>query len=211
MEGGNSAFDSEIWMDSDEVRSIFDRENYSSVLVRIADGASLMSFTNRIEKDKRLPLRADTEVRYYESQTQTQAFFRIMGNFLAMMMSFGAMFAAMNTMYAVVGARVREIGTLRVLGYRRRTILLSFVLEGAFLSMLGGALGGLLALAMNTIDWSFGTMGFETFSEVIIRFRVTPLLLAKGMLFAVVVGIVGSILPAIRASRLPVIVALKAV
>ena len=211
MDGGNSAFDSEIWMDSDEARSIFDRENYSSVLVRIADGTSMLSFTNRVESDKRLPLRAIPEVAYYASQTQTQGFFRIMANFLAMMMSFGAVFAAMNTMYAVVGARVREIGTLRVLGYRRRAVLASFVIEGAFLSLLGGALGGVLALALNTIDLSFGTMGFETFSEVVVRFRVTPLLLVKGMVFSLIVGVVGSLLPAVRASRLPVIAALKAV
>src|SRR5262245_5787640 len=134
-----------------------------------------------------------------------------MGNFLARMMSFGAMFATMNTMYAVVGARVREIGTLRVLGYRRRTILASFVVEGAFLSLIGGALGGLLALLLNLIDLSFGTMGFESFSEVVVRFRVTPLLLGKGLLFAIVIGILGSLLPAIRAARLPVIAALKSV
>ena len=211
MDADNSAFDSEIWMDSDEVRSIFDREHYSSVLVRIADGASIESFTNRIESDKRLPLRANREVQYYESQTQTAGFFRIMGNFLARMMSFGAMFATMNTMYAVVGARVREIGTLRVLGYRRRTILASFVVEGAFLSLIGGVLGGVLALLLNLIDLSFGTMGFESFSEVVVRFRVTPLLLGKGLFFAVVIGILGSLLPAIRAARLPVIAALKSV
>jgi putative ABC transport system permease protein len=211
MDAENSAFDSEIWMDSDEVRSIFDREHYSSVLVRIADGASIESFTNRIENDKRLPLRANREVQYYESQTQTAGFFQIMGNFLARMMSFGAMFATMNTMYAVVGARVREIGTLRVLGYRRRTILASFVVEGAFLSLIGGVLGGVLALLLNLIDLSFGTMGFESFSEVVVRFRVTPLLLGKGLFFAIVIGILGSLLPAIRAARLPVIAALKSV
>jgi putative ABC transport system permease protein len=211
MDGGNSAFDSEIWMDSDEARSTFDRDHYSSALVRLAEGASLMTFTNRIETDKRLPLRADLEVKYYAAQTQTAGFFRIMGNFLATMMSFGAMFAAMNTMYAVVGARTREIGTLRVLGYRRRSILVSFVIEGAFLAFLGGVLGGLMALGLNAINLSFGTMGFETFSEVVVRFRLTPGLAVKGLIFSVIVGVLGSLLPAIRASRLPVISALKAV
>jgi putative ABC transport system permease protein len=211
MDGGNSAFDSEIWMDSDEARSIFDRDHYSSVLVRLAEGASATSLTNRIEADKRLPLRADLEVRYYAAQTQTAGFFRIMGNFLATMMSFGAFFAAMNTMYAVVGARTREIGTLRVLGYRRRAILFSFVVEGVFLAILGGVAGGLLAMLLNTIDLSFGTMGFETFSEVVVRFRVTPILAGKGLVLSAVVGVLGSLLPAVRASRLPVIAALKAV
>jgi putative ABC transport system permease protein len=209
MEGGNSAFDSEVWMDSDEVRSIFDKVNYSSVLVRIADGALMTTFTNRIEADKRLPLRAVGEVDYYSSQTQTQGFFKFMAVFLAGMMSFGAVFAAMNTMYAVVGTRVREIGTLRVLGYRRRAILLSFVIEGAVLSLIGGALGSVLALLLNMIDLSFGTMGFDTFSEVVVKFQVTPGMLVQGMIFSLVIGVVGSFLPAWRAARLPTIAALK--
>jgi putative ABC transport system permease protein len=211
MEGGNTAFDSEIWMDSDEARSIFDRDNYSSVLVRVAEGANAGALTNRIETDKRLPLRAESEVRYYAAQTQTAGFFRIMGNFLATMMSFGAVFAAMNTMYAVVGSRTREIGTLRVLGYRRRAILFSFVMEGTFLALLGGTLGAGLAFLLNMIDFSFGTMGFETFSEVVVSFRITPALAGQGVVLSVVVGMLGSLLPAIRASRLPVIAALKAV
>src|SRR5881628_1250046 len=107
-DGGGSAFDSEIWMDADEARSIFDRDNYSSVLVRVADGASAASLTNRIETDKRLPLRAEPEVAYYASQTKSASLFVFLGNFLAVAMSIGAIFAAMNTMYASVGARTRE-------------------------------------------------------------------------------------------------------
>jgi putative ABC transport system permease protein len=115
----------------------------------------------------------------------------------------------MNTMYASVGARTREIGTLRVLGYRRRAILSGFVLEGAILAAVGGALGCALSLPMH--GYSTGTLSFNTFSEVVFQFRITPWLAAKGMLFSLLVGIVGSLLPAIRASRLPVIAALKSV
>jgi len=125
------------------------------------------------------------------------------------MMSVGAVFAAMNTMYASVGARTREVGTLRVLGFRRRTVLASFLLEGAILSLIGGAMGCALALPMNGV--TTGTLSFETFSETVFAFTITPALMAKGMIFAVAVGLLGSLLPALRASRLPVISALKSV
>ena len=164
---------------------------------------------DRIAADKRLPLRADFEVKYYSEQTATAMPIKILGNFLATAMSIGAIFAAMNTMYASVGSRTREIGTLRVLGFRRRTILASFIIEGAILAAIGGVLGCLLSLPLD--GYSTGTMNFNTFSEVVFQFRITPWLAAKGIIFAIVVGVVGSLLPAIRAARLPVIAALKAV
>jgi putative ABC transport system permease protein len=209
FDGGNSAFDSEIWMDADEARTIFDRERYSSLLVRAASPPAAREIAARIDADKRLPLRADSEVEYYAKQTATAMPIKMLGDFLATAMSIGAIFAAMNTMYASVGSRTREIGTLRVLGFRRRTILASFIIEGALLAAIGGVLGCLLALPMHGV--STGTMSFNTFSETVFQFRITPWLAAKGIIFAVVVGIVGSLLPAIRASRLPVIAALKSV
>ncbi|MEK7677360.1 MAG: ABC transporter permease [Verrucomicrobiota bacterium] len=209
LEGGQSAFDSEVWMDADEARSLFYRENYSSVLVRARDDAAAAGLIDRIESDKRLPLQALPEVKYYSAQTMTAMPIKILGDFLATAMSIGAVFAAMNTMYASVGSRTREIGTLRVLGYRRRTILLSFLIEGAFLALVGGVLGCLLSLPMH--GYSTGTISFESFSETVFQFRITPWLAAKGLTFSVIVGVAGSLLPAVRASRLPVIVALKAV
>jgi len=123
-------------------------------------------------------------------------------------MSVGALFAAMNTLYASVGARTREIGTLRVLGFRRRSILLGFLLEGALLAAFGGALGCAIAyLGWNGV--STGTLGQETFTEVVFDFLITPVLVAKGIGFAVLVGLIGSFLPALRAARLPVIASLK--
>jgi putative ABC transport system permease protein len=133
----------------------------------------------------------------------------MLGNFLATSMSIGAIFAAMNTMYASVGARTREIGTLRVLGYRRRAVLGGFLLEGAILALIGGVLGILFALPMH--GYSTGTLSFETFSETVFQFRITPALAGRGLVFAVMVGLAGSLLPAWRASRLPVIAALKSV
>lgn len=215
FDGGDSAFDSEIWMDADEARSVFDRENYSSVLARVGSTNAAASLIQRIESDKRMPLRADLETDYYAKQTTTALPLRILGEFLATAMSIGAVFAAMNTMYASVGARTREIGTLRVLGFRRRTILASFNLEGAILAGIGGLLGcGLALLAQSlcvALGVRFGTLSFNTFSEVIFQFRITPMLVAQGMIFAIVVGIAGSLFPAIRAARLPVIAALKSV
>jgi putative ABC transport system permease protein len=209
FEGGNTAFDSEVWMDADEARSLFDREEYSSLLVRAANPAAGAELIHRIETDKRLPLLAEPEVKYYSDQTTTALPIRILGNFLATTMSIGAIFAAMNTMYASVGARTREVGTLRVLGFRRRTILAGFIVEGALLAAVGGILGCLLALPMHGV--STGTMSFNSFSETVFEFRITPWLAAKGMIFAVGVGVVGSLLPAVRAARLPVITALKSV
>ncbi len=207
FDGGNSAFDSEVWMNADEARAIFDRESYSSVLVRAVNPQAAQAITARLETDKRLPLRADSEVEYYAKQTATAMPIKILGNFLATAMSIGAIFAAMNTMYASVGSRTREIGTLRVLGFRRRTILAGFIIEGAMLAAIGGALGCLLAFPLD--GYSTGTMSFNTFSETVFQFRITPWLATKGILFAVTVGVIGSLLPAIRASRLPVIAALK--
>ncbi len=209
FDGQGSAFDSEAWMAADEVRALFNRDAYSSLLVRPASEDAAKTLIAKLEADKRLGVRVLTEISYYKDQTKTAQPIRILGNFLATSMSIGAIFAAMNTMYASVGARTREVGTLRVLGFRRRTVLLSFLIEGAFLALIGGALGVLLALPIN--GYSTGTISFETFSETVFQFRITPWLAAKGIIFAVAVGLLGSLLPALRASRLPVITALKSV
>jgi putative ABC transport system permease protein len=204
---GKSAFDSEVWMDVDEACAIFDREQYSSLLVRPSDGVAATNLMRRIEDDKRLQLQVRVESEYYAEQTGTARPIKWLGNFLAISMSVGAIFAAMNTMYAAVAARTREIGTLRVLGFRRRTVVAGFLIEGAFLSCLGGILGCVLSLAMN--GYAVGTLNFSTFSETVFEFRITPWLMLKGILFSVLVGVTGTFLPALRASRLPVIVALK--
>lgn len=209
MEGGKSAFDSECWMDVEECRSIFDRDMYSSLLLRPIDDAAKVKLLARIENDKRLQLRAFSETEYYAKQTMTATPIKWLGGFLATAMSIGAIFAAMNTMYASVGARTREIGTLRVLGYRRRTIVLSFLIEGALLALIGGFFGSLLSLPMN--GYATGTIGFETFSETVFEFTITWPLILKGLLFSVIVGTLGTLLPALRAARLPVIAALKSI
>jgi len=207
LEGGGSAFDSECWLDADECRAIFERDMYSSFLIRPIDEAAGLKLIERIEADRRFKLKAEKEVAYYREQTMTAAPIKWLGNFLAVTMSIGAVFAAMNTMYAAVGARTREIGTLRVLGFRRRAVIVALLLEGGFLALLGGMLGCAIAFYWN--GYTTATMGMETFSEIVFEFSVTPKLVIEGLIFAVTVGLIGTLLPAIRAARLPVIAALK--
>ncbi len=213
FEGGDTAFDSELWMDAEEARSVFELKNYSSVLARATSFEAAAALMLRITSDKAQPLRSETEFHYYEQQTRAALPIKLLGEFLAVAMSAGALFAAMNMMYARIGSRTREIGTLRVLGYRRRAILGGLLLEGAILAALGGVLGCLGALMVQA--WlfahgtSFGTMNFSTLQEVMFQFRLTPLILLKGLGFAIAVGVAGSILPAFHAARLPVIAALK--
>jgi len=209
LEGGGSAFDSECWLDADECRSTFERDMYSSFLIRVADDATGAKLIQRIENDRRFKLKAEKEVEYYKKQTMTAAPIKWLGGFLAVMMSVGAVFAAMNTMYAAVGARTREIGTLRVLGFRRRAVVTALMIEGGFLAFLGGIVGCAVAFYWN--GYTTATMGFETFSEIVFQFSVTPKLVVEGLVFAVVVGLIGTLFPAIRASRLPVIEALKSI
>lgn len=207
FDANRSAFDSEIWMDADEARTTFDRENYSSALLRAVDDAARARIVERLENDRRFKLRVLPEIDYYREQTGSVKLIQVLGGFLATTMSIGAIFAAMNTMYATVASRTREIGTLRVLGYRRKSILAGFLIEGAFLAFLGGVLGCAASFLFN--GYSVGTLSFETFSESVFDFRITPSLVAQGLAFSVIVGLIGSLLPAIRAARLPVISALK--
>ena len=213
FDGTGSAFDSEAWMDADEARSIFDRDMYSSVLLRPRDEAALTNLVARIQADKRLSLRAEREVDYYSKQTMTAVPIKYLAGMLGVAMSIGAVFAAMNTMYASVAARTREIGTLRVLGFSRAAIVVCFLVEGSFLAMLGGILGSALAWGVYVFvvvrGINFGTMDFQSFAETVFQFRVTPDLMLLGVLFSVAIGLAGSLFPALRAARLPVISALK--
>lgn len=214
FDGAKSAFDSELWMDADEARSLFDRANYSSILLRPADESAARAFAARLDADKRLRLRAVPETEYYTKQAGGADTFKVLGQFLAAVMSVGAVFAAMNTLYAAVGARTREVGTLRVLGFRPRSILLGFMVEGVLLALAGGAAGCGLAAAfahfLAASGYSFGTFSPARFSETVFEMRVTAELIGKGLAFSLIVGVIGSFLPANRAARLPVITALRA-
>ena len=209
FDADRSAYESEIWIDADEARDVFNRDFYGSALLRPVDAAAAARLMARLESDRTLYVRVLPEVEYYREQTKMAGPIQFLGSFLAVIMSVGAAFSAMNTMYAAVGARSREIGTLRVLGFRRRDIYLSFLLESVLLSLLGGVLGCLLSLPLNGV--ATGTIGWSTFAEVAFEFRITGELLMKGLLFALVMGVLGGLLPARQAARKPVLEALKAV
>ncbi len=203
-----TAYDSEIWMDADEAREAFHRSFYGALVLRPADDGAATALVQRIEADKQLQLRVWTETDYYREQTKTAGPIQIFGACLAAIMSLGAAFSAMNTMYASVGARAREIGTLRVLGFRRRSIYFSFMVESLLVAAAGGVLGCVLAQPMNGI--ATGAFNWTTFAEVGFEFRVTAGLLGAGMIFALVMGLLGGLLPARFAARQPVLDALHA-
>ena len=210
FDAAKSAYESEIWVDADEARAAFNRSFYGSILLRpVADAAAIAALTNRIESNRDLSVRVLPETEYYKEQTNTGAPIQFLGRFLAVVMSIGAVFSAMNTMYAAVGARSREIGTLRVLGFKRRAIYVSFLLESVLLALLGGVLGCALALPLNGL--TTGTLSWNTFTEVAFEFQITGKLLAKGLAFAIVMGILGGLLPARLAARKPVLDALRAI
>lgn len=208
FDASQTAYESEIWVDADEARDAFNRNFYGSILIRPRDNAAA-ALQHRMLTDNLLNVKVQRESEYYEQQTQSAGFYRFLASFLAVIMSIGAAFAAMNTMYAAVGARTREIGTLRVLGFRRRDIYLCFFLEAVILALLGGLLGCALSLPLNLL--SGGTFSQTTFAEVAFQFRVTPGMLGAAMAFAMVMGVLGGLLPARLAARKPVLDALRAV
>jgi len=203
------AFESEIWGDLDTMAGPLRRSGGSNALaVRLKDPNTLEAFDRWIRDDPEMQLQAIEEEKYYADQAGgLSATLLFLVRFVSFIMAIGAAFGAMNTMYAIVAARTREIGTLRALGFSRRSILFSFVLESVLLALVGGALGCLLALPMNGFTTASGQTA--SFSELAFAFRVTPPLLAGGIVFAAVMGLFGGLLPAFRGARLPITTALR--
>jgi putative ABC transport system permease protein len=208
MDGGQSAVNSEIFGDLNQISSDFNRpDGLSSILLRATDANAVPALINSLNDDRRLGVNARTEQEYYEAQTNSGAVLQYLGLFIAIIMAVGSSFAAMNTMYAAVARRAREIGTLRVLGFSGGSILLSFVAESLLLSLLGGLLGCLLVLPLNNITTAIGS--FVTFSEISFNFRVSPQIMLVGMVFALVMGTLGGLLPARMAARKEILAALR--
>jgi putative ABC transport system permease protein len=206
-EGG--AFESEIWGDFDTFGAIFQRgAGSNSLVVRMSEPATIPDLDRWIRDQPQMQLQALGERQYYEEQAGPLATtLRALAMFVAFVMGIGAIFGAMNTMYAIVAARTREIGTLRALGFSRRAILASFLIESVLLAVLGGVVGCLLAFPMN--GFSTGTGQTQSFSEIAFSFRITLEIVMIGLAFAVVMGIVGGLLPALRGARLPITTALR--
>ena len=203
-----SSFESEIWGDYDAMGPAIGRNGgCESLTVRLTSPAVLASFDKDLRANPQFQLQADGEKTYYENLAgPTAGALMGLAVFVAVVMGIGAVFGAMNTMYAIVSQRTREIGTLRALGFSRFSILISFVMESVLLALLGGLLGCLVALPMNGFTAATGT---NAFSEMAFAFRVTPPLLITGLVFAVLMGIAGGLLPALRASRMPITRALR--
>jgi putative ABC transport system permease protein len=208
FDAGRSAYNSEVWTDVNDLAQDFDRPDYSDVVLRAQNPAAIHEIQSEAANDRRLHLKTETERDYYAAQTSTAAPIRALGIFIAVLMAVGASFAAMNTMYAAVARRTREIGTLRALGFSRRSVLISFVIESVFIAVLGGVIGGLIALPLNSI--TAGTTNFITFSELTFNFQVTPGLFLTGVVFAAMMGLFGGFFPAWRASHETIVGALRA-
>ncbi len=207
FDAGGASYESEVWSDANDVMQAFRRESYSSMLARLDNPQRLEAFAEAVDGDKRLKLEVVGETAYFKELTKAGDPIKILGNLITLILTGAAIFAAMNTMYAAVAGRTKEIGTLRALGFRQREILASFQWESIFLCVTGGIVGSGLALFANGIQT--GTTSFETFSDVSFAFTITPGLLAQGVAFSLVMGLLGGFLPAWRASRIPLTEAMK--
>ena len=204
----DSSFESEVWGDIDLMMPAFQRNGYQSVTVKLTDPSVFDAFEAAMAADPRLNLKPQREREYYEAQSSTTAtLIRIFATFVTAILSIGAVFGAMNTMYAAVAYRTREIGTLRALGFSRLRIVGAFLTESVALALVGGVIGCVLALPVHGL--STGAMNMASFSELAFKFRITPALLAGGMIFSALMGAVGGLLPALRAARIPVARALR--
>ena len=209
FDASRSGFDSEIWGDSEQMMQAFRRINYSSVIFRLNDPATFEKVRASLEDDPRLTLEAKPEVQFYAEQSEMLAtFIRVLGLSLSIIFSIGAIVGAMITMFATVASRVGEIGTLRALGFRRNTVLLSFLAESLLLSLVGGVMGLMAASLMQAVNIS--TVNFKTFSELAFQFRLTPMIALQSMLFSLGMGLLGGFIPAWRAARLQIVDGLRA-
>jgi putative ABC transport system permease protein len=208
IDAGDSAINSEIWGDLNQISADFNRqEALNSVLIRASDRATVQALVNALNDDRQLGVTTLPEREYYERQTSAGAPLQFFGMLVAVIMAIGSSFAAMNTMYAAVARRAMEIGTLRVLGFSRGSILFSFLIESLLLALLGGVLGCLLTLPLNGVTTGIGS--FVTFSEIAFNFRVSPSAMLAGILFALVVGALGGFFPARNAARKEILTALR--
>ncbi len=210
FDAGNTGFSSEIWGDVEQLLQAFRRTVFSAVILRLRDPGAFDGLKARLETDPRLPVQVRREVEFYEAQSARLAdFIRLLGLVLTAIFGLGAVLGAMITMYAQVGTRINEIGTMRALGFQRRHILLAFLLEAGLLGGLGWLIGMIPAAGLNFLTLS--TINWASFAEITFRFTLTPEILLKSLIFGVGMGLVGGLLPALKAARLPLIEALRAV
>lgn len=208
FDAGSTGFSSEIWGDADQLMPAFGRNAYSIVVAGLREPGLFEAFKEAVEADPRLQAEVWRETRYYEKQSDMmRKFLTVLGVSLTLIFSLGAMIGAMITMYASVAGRVAEIGTLRAIGFTRGAVLLAFLAESTLLGLIGGLAGVGLAAGLSFL--TFSTTNFQTFSELAFRFTLAPWIVALSLAFSLFMGIVGGFLPALRASRLGIVEALR--
>ena len=210
FDAGGSSFDSEVWCDSHILNEIMKRPPtvFQSVTVHLQSPDSFQTLKDSLTSDPRLNVDVIREVDYYAKQSRTMTtLITVLGGLVAAIMAIGAVFGALNTMYSAVSERGREIATMRAVGFAGSAVVFSFLIEALLIAFIGGALGAIAVLPLNGLTTS--TMNFQTFSNLAFAFKITPQLLVQGILFALVMGVVGGLLPAIRAAVQPVATALR--
>ena len=210
FDAGGSAFDSEVWCDSRVLNQTFKRPEdiFQSVTVHLTSPDALDPFKDALTSDPRMNVKVEREIDYYDKQSRAlTTLIEILGGIVAFVMGIGAVFGALNTMYSAITERSREIATMRALGFGAGSVVTSFLFEALFIAFIGGALGCLAVLPLN--GFTTGAMNFQTFSHVAFAFRVTPILLAIGIVFALMMGFVGGVPPAIRAALRPIAASLR--
>jgi putative ABC transport system permease protein len=203
------ANESELWADAEVAQSTFNRRGFSSVRLQLAEAGGIETLKAAFKADPRLQVDVESEQQYYSGQTeQFRQTIGALAGIVTFIMALGALFAALNTMYAAVGSRAREIATLRALGFGGTPVVVSVMVEALLLALAGGVVGALFAWVLfNNVAVS--TLG-ANFTQVVFRFTVTPALVQQGLVIALVIGMIGGLLPAVRAARLPVTTALRA-
>jgi putative ABC transport system permease protein len=211
FDAGGTSFDSEIWGDAHLIGPAYNRPDifFQSVTVHLASPGSLQQLKDALTTDPRLNVDVTREIDYYSKQsTRLTTLITRLGGVVAVVMAIGAVFGALNTMYSAVAERGREIATMRAVGFGGPSVVFSFVIEALLISFVGGLIGCLAVLPLNGL--TTGAMNLQTFSHLAFAFKITPELLIKGVIFALVMGVVGGVPPAIRAARRPVALALRA-
>jgi putative ABC transport system permease protein len=210
FDAGGSAFDSEVWCDSKILAEVLKRPGniFQSATVHLTSPEAFQQFKDSVTSDPRLNVDAVREIDYYAKQSTTMTrLITVLGGLVAAVMAIGAVFGALNTMYSAVAERGREIATMRALGFSHTSVILSFLFEALLIAIVGGILGCLAVLPLN--GYTTNTMNFQTFSNLAFAFKITFDLLVMGVLFAMVMGVLGGVLPAVRAALRPVVVALR--
>ncbi|MEM9305484.1 MAG: ABC transporter permease, partial [Pseudomonadota bacterium] len=211
FQASGQSVESEVWVDVPVFQSVFNRTGYSVIYATLENPDALDMFETALTADPRLSINIQREADYFEAQSQVMTgLIDAVGVGIAFLMSLGAIFGALNTMYTAVADRSREIATLRALGFGRLAIIVSVLVEAVLLALVGGLIGGLIAWALFN-GFAVSTLNFSSFTQLVFAFAVTPELLIQGIVLAIVIGVVGGLTPAIRAARMPITTALREV